>query len=528
MFSGRIFTQFLGKNPLKRWKSTLRRSLDEPCLDTSSKGLVLGVYVDENNLYDEGRLTQTAYSYNQRLANGRLTELMKFSGPIPRRGESRIFHNIDPVFSTVVVTGLGHDCLDFDRDENMDQSKEAIRTAAALGCQKLQKLRTVEIQVEDFGHAESAAEGAALGIWTHNQYRSQSSRLIEPQIVLHEQEGIEVDRVGWEIGLQKAEAQNLTRQLQDTPANLLTPSLFAQHIVNILTQSGVNIEVKVKNWAESHQMNSYLAIAKGSCEPAIFLEISYFGTDYNERPIVLIGQGNTFDSGGLCRKTADDQEFGRGDMAGAAIVVSTCRAIASMGLPVNIRGLIPLCEHIMGASAMKPGDVVKTMNGKCIEIEDTDAEGPLVIVDALLYAKNFFPRFVIDIGTISQEITEAFGNEITAVFSNSDVLWKQLKEASIHTGDRMWCLPLWDIFRQKMKASPHVDLVNVGLASGYTCKSAALLSEFAEFTDWLHMDVYGVMLTNGKDIKYLQEGMTGRPTRTLIEMISKSVLEQRP
>uniref|UniRef100_A0A1B0DQZ8 Cytosol aminopeptidase n=1 Tax=Phlebotomus papatasi TaxID=29031 RepID=A0A1B0DQZ8_PHLPP len=350
----------------------------------------------EDDLYDPGKLTQAAQKYNTRFANGRLLELLKISGPCPRRGESRTFFNIDPFYARVVVAGLGHECLDYSEQEVLDESKEAIRIAAAVGCRELQKLHTANVSVESFGHAESAAEGAALGIWTNHEFRS-LTHTFEPQINLYELEGEDTDRIGWEIGLQKASAQNLTRQLQDTPANLLTPSMFAQNIVNILT--------------------------------------SYFGTRCDERPIVLIGQGTTFDSGGLCRKTAHDQEYSRGDMTGAAVVVATCRAIASMNLPVNIRGLIPLCEHIMGASAMKPGDVVKTMNGKCIEIADTDAEGPLVIVDALLYAKNYFPRFVIDIGTISGEICQTFGNEVSTVFTNSEDLWEQIREASVHTGE---------------------------------------------------------------------------------------------
>ncbi|XP_059609207.1 cytosol aminopeptidase-like [Phlebotomus argentipes] len=505
---------------------TTRASHENSCFDVPSKGLVLGIYVDEEDPYDRGRLTQTGFKYNSRFANGRLLELLKMSGPCPQLGESRIFYNIDPIFSTVVITGLGSECLDFCASEVMDESKEAIRIAAAVGCRELQRLHTADVSVESFGHAESAAEGAALGIWTNHEFRTLAYPF-ESNIHLYDIEGGENDQMDWEIGLQKASAQNLTRQLQDTPANLLTPSMFAQNIVNILTRSGVNVEVKVKNWAESRQMSSYLAVAKGSCEPAIFLELSYFGAEYDERPIVLIGQGTTFDSGGLCKKRAVDQEYGRGDMTGAAVIVATCRAVASMKLPVNIRGLIPLCEHIMGAGAMKPGDVVKTMDGKCIEISDTDAEAPLVIVDALLYAKNFFPRFVIDVGTISQEICGVFGNEVSAVFTNSDDLWERMREASIHTGDRLWRLPLWDVFRKKIKAHPHVDMTNLGIGSGYTCKSAAILSEFVESTDWLHLDAYGVMVAKGGEASYLQDGMAGRPTRTLIEMIAKSTVDQK-
>uniref|UniRef100_A0A1B0EVM6 Cytosol aminopeptidase n=1 Tax=Lutzomyia longipalpis TaxID=7200 RepID=A0A1B0EVM6_LUTLO len=478
--------------------------LDDSCHETSTRGLVLGIYCDEDDPNDLGRLTPTAMMFNNKYANGRITELLKYSRPCPKLGDFRTFFNVDPYYSAVVLVGLGNECPDDNEMECMDDQKEAIRIAAAMGCRELQKLQTIDVRVESFGHAESAAEGAALATWTNDEYRS-IGRKIAPNIRLFEIEGQEADHVGWQIGLQKAEAQNLTRQLQDTPANKLTPLLFAQKILNILMQSGVNVEVKVKDWAETHQMNSFLAVAKGSCEPPIFLELSYFGTSYDERPIVLIGQGTTYDSGGLCRQSAAEQEYGRGDMTGAAVVVAACRAVASMHLPVNIRCLIPLCEHIMGSSAMKPGDVVKTMNGKCIEVANTDYEGPLVIVDALLYAKNYFPRYVIDVGTISREIKHTFGSEVS---------------------DRVWRLPLWDIFRKKITAFPHVDVTNVGVGSGYTCKSAAILNEFVDSVDWLHMDVYGVMVTNGRDKPYLQEGMAGRPTRTLIEMIAKSAVKE--
>jgi cytosol aminopeptidase len=328
---------------------------------------------------------------------------------MPRLGECRILYNLENDFSSVAVCGLGNECIGYNRHELMDESKETIRIASAVGCRALQKLHTSTIHVESFGHSESSAEGAALGLWLNQSRRTKNRQEFIPQIQLHTERGMDSNLEGWKIGLHKASAQNLARQLMETPANLMTPTMFAQNIVEVLCKSGVNVEVKVRGWAERQGMQSFLSVAKGSCEPPIFLELSYYGTDSDERPIVLIGQGNTFDSGGICLKSYTELIDMRGDMAGAAVVVATCRAIAALKLPVNIRALIPLCENMIGGNAMKPGDVVKANNGKSIEVEDLDHEEPLVLIDALLYSQNFWPKSVIDIGTIHPDMINAMG-----------------------------------------------------------------------------------------------------------------------
>lgn len=221
---------------------------------------------------------------------------------MPRRGEYRIFYNLEPSYSAICIVGLGSECLGYDSHELIDEHKEAIRRAVATGCRALQQIHVEKIVVESFGHAESAAEGAALSVWAYQDYKDKLDQIVVPQIDLHVEKGEECDWDGWRIGLQKAAAQNLARQLQETPSNQLSPTYFAQNVVDVLCKSGVNVEVKVKGWAESQQMHAFLAIAKASCEPPIFLELSYFGTNREERPIVLVGQGLTFDAGGLCLK----------------------------------------------------------------------------------------------------------------------------------------------------------------------------------------------------------------------------------
>lgn len=407
---------------------------------------------------------------------------------MPKRGECRVFYLLDKLYTAVAVCGLGSECLGYNRYEAIDEGKEAIRMAAAAGVRTLQKLKTSKIFVENFGHSESAAEGAAMSVWVNQEFKSIKSQAHVPQIEMWTDRGLECDWDGWKIGLQKADAQNLARQLQETPANLMTPTLFAQNIVEVLCLSGVNVEVKVRSWAENQNMNAFLAVAKGSCEPPIFLELSYYGAEHDERPIVLIGQGNTYDSGGLSKKTIEELRDMRGDMTGAAAVVAACKACAALKLPVNIRALIPLCEHMIGCNAMKPGDVVTAMNGKSIEIESADNEAPLILADALCYAESFGPKFIVDVGTLSKHVLNAVGPTATGIFTNSDELWQQVKTASIHTGDRVWRMPLWKYYTDQVTASQNVDVQNVGCkGGGEPSKFAAFLREFVPCGKWMHM-----------------------------------------
>lgn len=222
------------------------------------------------------------------------------------------------------------------------------------------------------------------------EFKTKKDREYVPQLNLHFEPSNDADVEGWSIGLAKASAQNLARELMEVPPNKLNPTKFVQRVIKALCDSGVNVEVRVREWAEAQGLNAFLAIAKGSAELPIFLELSYYGTKSSEPPIVLIGQGTTFNSGGVCLKVIreeqqcilssavfiDDinrQKYAelirmKGAIGGAACVVSTMRAIASMRLPVNLRGLIPLYEHMIGASALKPGDVIKSMNGTTVEV----------------------------------------------------------------------------------------------------------------------------------------------------------------
>ncbi|CAH1954149.1 unnamed protein product [Acanthoscelides obtectus] len=509
----RTFSDELGYCPKKEL---------EACDNIPTKGLVLGMYTNPDDQHDVGKLTPTGERFDAMVCH-RLTDLLRYTGPPPGRLQTRVFYNLEPEFAMVAVVGLGRICQGYDIFEQIDEGKETIRLAAAQGCKALQRMSIRRAFVESFGHAESAAEGAALGVWLYQEKKMRKHQLRIPTLDLYD----DCDWTGWQIGLQKAAAQNLARQLMDTPANLMTPTSFAQNAVEVLCKSGVNVEVKVRGWAETQKMYAFLAVAQGSCEPPIFLELSYYGACRDERPVVLIGKGITYNSGGLCLKPCNKQRFMRGDMGGAACVLAACRAVAGLQLPINIRALIPLCENMPGCAAMRPGDIVKAMNGKSIKIQSTDTAGRLCLADALVYAQNFWPRFIVDVGTMTNDMKHSLGAAASGVFSNSEALWEYMLAASMHTGDRVWRFPLWDHFTKLVAHHHDVDVKTFGRGGaprcGEACKVAAFLNEFVPCGDWLHLDTYGVMLSNGKDYTYLRRGMSGRPTRTLVEFLSQLV-----
>lgn len=233
-------------------------------------------------------------------------------------------------------------------------------------------------------------------------------------------------------------------------------------------------------------------------------------------------------------------------MCGAACVVATCRAIASLKLPVNVRGLIPLCEHMIGANTVRSGDVVTAKNGLSVEVQHTDQEAPLVLVDALLYAENFNPKYILDVGTLHNDMKGALGEAASAVFTSNEGMWQELASAAVHTGDRVWRMPIWNYYTGLVKNSCSVDIQNVGQGrGGGSCKAAAILREFVPpNVEWMHVvrvkefnflssvgsfsqfrfkDAMGVMTTNGNPFPYLKNGMSGRPTRTIIEYLAKGI-----
>ncbi|KAM6972122.1 cytosol aminopeptidase [Aplochiton taeniatus] len=476
------------------------------------KGLVLGVYDKEK---EDGslHLTEAAKDFNSGLA-GKLTKLLKISGPALKKGNSRIFYGIDKQYPCIAVVGLGKNNAGVCGAEYWDVCKENIRSAVSAGCRQLQDLEVSHVEVDGCGDAQSAAEGAVLGLFHYDELKSKKKARVTTQLYGS------ADSVGWETGVLYGQGQNLARYLMEAPANHVTPTMFAETIEQKLAPYGerVTVHKRPQAWIEEQQMGAFLSVAKGSEEPPVFLELHYNGCpDHTSTPLLLVGKGITFDSGGISLKPPSGMDAMRADMGGAATVCASIVTAAALKLPINIIGLAPLCENMPSGKANKPGDVVKAKNGKTIQVDNTDAEGRLILADALCYAHTFNPRAIVNAATLTGAMDVALGSAATGVFTNSDWLYEQLHKASVVTGDRVWRMPLFDHYTKQVTNSQLADLNNVGSSrSGGACTAAAFLREFVTAPHWAHLDIAGVM-SNKDEVPYMRKGMSGRPTRTLVE-----------
>lgn len=494
-------------------KHNCRLFSDSTVTSSTRKGLVLGVYEQQSDS-DGVSLTEAAAAFDRSLS-GRLSEMLSLSGPPLKKGKSRIFYGLHQDFPSVVVVGLGKSDPGVCGKENWDNCKENIRAAVSAGCRQLQDLEVALVEVDPCGDDQSAAEGAVLGLFEYDELKTKK------KVHVKTRPHGSVDAAAWQKGVLYGDGQNLARQLMEAPANHVTPTVFANTIEQKLSlfADRVIVHKRPQSWIEGEQMGAFLSVSKGSEEPPVFLELHYKGSsDSAQPPLVLVGKGITFDSGGISLKPSSGMDAMRADMGGAATVCSAIVTAAALKIPINIIGLAPLCENMPSGKANKPGDVVRAKNGKTIQIDNTDAEGRLILADALCYAHSFKPRAIINAATLTGAMDVALGSAATGVFTNSDWLWERLHKASVVTGDRVWRMPLFQHYTKQVTDSALADLNNVGKysRSGGACTAAAFLKEFVSADHWAHLDIAGVM-TNKDEVPYLRKGMSGRPTRTLVE-----------
>jgi len=325
----------------------------------------------------------------------------------------------------------------------------------------------------------------------------------------------------WIRGKVLAESQNFSRRLMEAPSNHMTPSIFAEEVTRRL-DGLCQVTARDQKWAESEKMGAFLAVSQGSHEPLRFLEIDYQGGSPSASPLALVGKGVTFDTGGISLKPPGDMDKMRADMGGAACVAGAIMAAATLKLPINIKGFIALCENMPGGKAIKPGDVVTARNGKTIQIDNTDAEGRLILSDTLCYAETFNPSLILDMATLTGAVDVALGAGAAGAYTNCDTAWDQLQQAGSSTGDRLWRMPLFKLYQGHVTTSDLADVNNIGkyARSAGSCTAAAFLKEFVKDSNWVHLDIAGVMM-NKDEVPYLGKGMSGRPTRTVVEFLQK-------
>ena len=315
-----------------------------------------------------------------------------------------------------------------------------------------------------------------------------------------------------------ADAMKFAKDLANAPANICTPEFLAEEAANRAKKAGATVKIYLPAQIEKLGMHSFLSVAKGSDTEARFIELSYNGGKKSDAPIVLIGKGISFDSGGISLKPGAGMDEMKYDMCGAASVIATFCAAAELKLPLNLIALVPTCENMPSGHANKPGDIVKTLNGLTVEILNTDAEGRLILCDALAYAERFKPQAVIDTATLTGACIIALGHIAGGVMGNNQDLIDEILQAAQTSGDKMWQLPLWDEYKEQLESN-FADLANIGGRPAGTITAGVFLSYFAEKYAWAHLDIAGTAWKSGGKSK----GATGRPVPLLLEyLIAKS------
>lgn len=320
-----------------------------------------------------------------------------------------------------------------------------------------------------------------------------------------------------ELGLKQGQGVGqgvaLAKDLGNLPPNICTPSYLGKQAEKLAKDYGFKVEVLDQAAIEKLNMGSFLGVTRGSEEPPRFIVMQHLQGKKSQKPVVLVGKGITFDTGGISLKPGADMDEMKYDMCGAASVFGVFKALGELKLPLNVIGLIPTCENMPSGRATKPGDILTSMSGQTIEVLNTDAEGRLILCDALTYAERFEPAAVIDIATLTGACVIALGHHVSGLFANNDQLAKALLEAGEQAGDRAWQMPLWDDYQAQLDSN-FADMANIGGRAAGSITAACFLSRFAKKYDWAHLDIAGTAWKSGKD-----KGGTGRPVPLLMSYL---------
>ena len=316
-----------------------------------------------------------------------------------------------------------------------------------------------------------------------------------------------------EQGMAIAEGAALAKTLGNLPGNVCTPTHLAETALQIAQNHSLECQILERADMEALGMHSLLSVAKGSHQPPKLIVLHYKGGKSEDRPVALIGKGVTFDTGGISLKPGEGMDEMKFDMCGAASVLGTLKAVATMKLPINLTVIVPCVENMPGGAASKPGDIVTSLSGQTIEILNTDAEGRLILCDALTYAERFNPKAVIDVATLTGACVIALGAVATGLFANDDELAGELLGAGNVAADRAWQMPLWDDYQEQLKSN-FADMANIGGRPAGSITAACFLSRFGGKFSWAHLDIAGTAWKSGAD-----KGATGRPVPLLAHFL---------
>ncbi|WP_116810711.1 leucyl aminopeptidase [Steroidobacter cummioxidans] len=486
--------------------------------------LVLGVYAD-------GSLPNAAQPFDAAL-DGRLRELAKQADLPPKIGETLLlYYASGDTARRVLLLRLGPR-KEFDGKAYLKALESAARAVASSSTRSID-IPLLDVVDDDAEHTTAWRVQQASRVLCDGYYKfaaplfaskgiSKDAAAV-PQLSLLIEEPITPElEYAARSGRAIAEGMALTKDLGNLPGNVCNPGYLAEAAKALGQEFGFPVEVLEREDMAKLGMESALAVGKASAEPCRFIVMKYFGSEAEQPPIVLIGKGVTFDTGGVSLKPGDDLDMMKYDMCGAASVFGALKMVARLALPLNVVGIVGAVENMPGGRATRPGDVVRSMSGQTIEILNTDAEGRLVLCDALTYAERFQPACVIDIATLTGACVIALGSQTSGLFANDDALAEELLQCGTDTGDRAWRLPLWEEYQEQLKSN-FADMSNLGGRPAGAVTAACFLSRFAKGYRWAHLDIAGTASVGGD-----RKGATGRPVPLLSEFLLKRAEHTAP
>ena len=469
-------------------------------------------------IYEAGKLGLSARDIDD-ATGGELRKLAKRGDLSGQRGSLQLLPNVAGVKARrVMVVGLG-------KSGKLDVTGYRRALAAATARIKSSKIRDVTsyLGLEDVADsspyylARFAIESVGHGLYSYHETKSgrrpRKPALSKITLAVRKRGDSAKAKQGAEHAWAIVEGMALARDLGNLPPNICTPQHLARTAQKV-ARKYKSVSTRVLGEAEIRRlgMHSFLSVTGGTTLPAKLILMQYKGAG-RDKPIVLIGKGITFDAGGISLKPGPGMDEMKFDMCGAAAVLGTMQTVARLRLPVNLNVVIPACENLPSGTATRPGDIVTSMSGKTIEILNTDAEGRLILCDAITYARRYKPDVVIDVATLTGACVVALGHHRTAVMSRSDALATEIVDAGIAADDRGWQMPLADEYEQQLKSN-FADFANVGGRDGGAITAGCFLAKFAEGLNWAHLDIAGTAWRAGA-----QKGSTGRPVPLLSEFV---------
>jgi leucyl aminopeptidase len=451
-----------------------------------------------------------------------ISEMIKSGEITGKYNERTILHSLGRLpAGRIVILGLG---------KKKELTTDKLRGAIAETCRRLRDRATKTIacstgergiaEIHTENAAQATAEGAMLGLYTFRRYMTDEKKhlgSIDSLVITGDPAQASEREKGATRGSIVAEAANWARDLVNEPGNHMTPARMAEAAMELSSICNLDIQVLEKEHMTSLGMGALLGVAQGSLQPPKFIIMKYQGRDSDKIDVALVGKGITFDSGGISLKPSEKMGDMKGDMAGGASVMAAISAASKLHVNINVAALVPATENMPGGGALKPGDILTAMNGKTIEVLNTDAEGRLILADALCYATRMKPDVIVDVATLTGACHVALGDFCTGAFSNDSKLAAMMSDAGEETGEPMWRMPMFNDYNELLK-SENADIKNIGNRWGGAITAAKFLQFFVGETRWIHLDIAGTSDTE-KERGYLVKGATGVPVRTLTRFL---------